>query len=183
VADEHAAERFLSLLGSVLSQKQAYLTSPQGGQPDAAGRWGWETMPMFEGQYHPPSGKPMIGWVQGQDLYLDPEAAYAAVQDLAHEQGGSLGVGAKTVWKRLKEKDLLESADEGRNLLQRPRALPPGKRVLAATSKTATTSRDAGARRMGHLLSYVGTGQCRHIHLLTPSNPVCGAYLWCDRRE
>jgi hypothetical protein len=138
VADEHAAERFLALLGSVLSQKRAYLTTPQGGRPEEAGRWGWEAMAVTinDAQHHPPSGKPVIGWVQGHDMYLDPEAAYAAVQDLAHEQGGSVGVGAKTVWKRLKEKNLVETADEGRNLLTRPTFLPPGKRVLHLHAST-----------------------------------------------
>ena len=57
-----------------------------------------------------------IGWLDGNDLYLEPDSAYAVAQRLARDQGHSLPVNKNTMWKRLKEKGLLASFKEGKNL-------------------------------------------------------------------
>jgi hypothetical protein len=63
-----------------------------------------------------PQGK-LIGWVDGDDLYLEPEASYAEAQRLAAEQGESLTVGTQTLRRRLAEKGLLVTRDAKRQKL------------------------------------------------------------------
>jgi Domain of unknown function (DUF3854) len=58
-------------------------------------------------------GRP-IGWKDGESLYLDPEAAYAEVQGLSREQGNVFPVSLPTLMKRMREKDLLVSCEDGR---------------------------------------------------------------------
>src|SRR5262249_8967635 len=50
-----------------------------------------------------------VGWLDGEQLYLDPEAAYAAAQTMAGKKGESITVTPRTLWARLKEKGLLVS--------------------------------------------------------------------------
>ena len=54
-----------------------------------------------------------IGWVDGPDLYLEPEASYAAAQELARDKGDGLPVSARTLRKRLHEPGLLAAAGDG----------------------------------------------------------------------
>ncbi len=52
--------------------------------------------------------------MDGDNLYLDPEAAYATVQALAREQNDPISVLAQTLWKRLCERGFLMSTDQKR---------------------------------------------------------------------
>jgi hypothetical protein len=52
-----------------------------------------------------------IGWVDGNDLYLEPEASYAAAQELARRQGDALPVSPRTLCRRLHERGLLLSVE------------------------------------------------------------------------
>ena len=73
--------------------------------------WGWRWVPHnYEWQ---PQGR-CIGWLNGDNLYLDPEAAYATVQALAREQNDPIPVTAQTLWKRLHERGLLMTTDQTR---------------------------------------------------------------------
>jgi len=55
-----------------------------------------------------------VGWVDGEDLYLQPDAAYAAVQKQGRDSGDTLSVTATTLRKRLHERGLLKSSDQNR---------------------------------------------------------------------
>jgi hypothetical protein len=57
---------------------------------------------------------PCIGWTDGETVYLEPESAYALAQRIAGESGHALGVGAKTLWKRLGDAGLLSRKDKER---------------------------------------------------------------------
>ena len=50
----------------------------------------------------------------GADLYLEPDASFAAASNLAREQGDGFHLGVRTIRKRLKEKKLLASVDRKR---------------------------------------------------------------------
>ena len=63
-----------------------------------------------------PQGK-RIGWLDGTNLYLEPEASYAAAQDMARKGGDGIGVTSQTLRKRLKERGLLASVDAKRETL------------------------------------------------------------------
>ena len=60
-----------------------------------------------------PSGD-CVGWVRGEDLYLDPESAYAATQQLGEAQGERLAVSQRQLHKRLDEQGFLVSKEKGK---------------------------------------------------------------------
>jgi hypothetical protein len=103
-------QRFLTLLRAVIVSRRGHLeTFRDGVPPQQASTWGWE-----------PDGNSVLvpkgdclGWIDGDDLYLEPEACYAAVQRYAHD-GDPLVVSSTTLIKRLKEKGLLASVDGNR---------------------------------------------------------------------
>jgi hypothetical protein len=59
----------------------------------------------------------------GADLYLEPEASYAAAQELARDQGEALPVASRTLHRRLRERGLLAGWDERRKRLTVRRTL------------------------------------------------------------
>ena len=66
-----------------------------------------------------------MGWIDGQDLYLEADAAYAEAQKLARDGGDSLTVMLPTLKRRLKERGLLASTTQaaGREWLDVRRTL------------------------------------------------------------
>ena len=58
-----------------------------------------------------------IGWVTEDDVFLEPTAAFRAVQVVARDAGEALSVGEGTLKKRLHEKGLLASIDKSRETL------------------------------------------------------------------
>ena len=52
-----------------------------------------------------------IGWASGEDVYLDPNAAFAAVQRTAAAHRDPITMTARTLWKRMHERGLLASVD------------------------------------------------------------------------
>ncbi len=121
-ADFHSAEdpttRFLQLLAGALASGRAHLASANGAEePSHPERCGWrgrmsERQDDTEVQWYPLGTR--IGWVSTENILLEPEAAFAEVQELAREQGTSIPVGQRTLWKRLAEKGLLASTDTER---------------------------------------------------------------------
>jgi hypothetical protein len=96
---------FLRLLGGALASGRAHVAGTDGGAPDNPGAWGWRG---GEAQ-----GR-CVGWIDGDDLFLGPEAAYAEAQQLSRHQGDTLAVSSRTLWRRLKERGLLAAWDEAR---------------------------------------------------------------------
>lgn len=69
---------------------------------------------------------PCIGRFEHDNLYLDPEAAYATVQEFAHHQGQPIPVSQRTLYKGLNQKGFILSTD-GKHLTTK-KLLPDGKR-------------------------------------------------------
>lgn len=117
VAEDPVA-RFLALLGAAIASGRAHVADAEdGAEPVDGQRWGWrENKPQGE----------LVGWLEVPNLYLEPEAAYAVAQRLARDQGTSLPVSARTLWKRLAEKGLLTATEPRKNTV---------KRVVAGVSK------------------------------------------------
>ncbi len=99
---EEPAARFMELLSALLSSGAAHLADAKDGwtRHDIRGR--------------------CIGWLDGDLVYLEPDAAFAAVQRFAREQGDALSVSTKTLWKRMKDQGLLARHDKDRNLFTAP---------------------------------------------------------------
>ena len=88
------------------------------GIPPSPEAWGWEgrefrsgdgeTGVSYRGRGH------KIGWVAGDELYLDPDSTHAALVELARDQGQTLPVSAQTLFKRLKQSGFLIRTEHGR---------------------------------------------------------------------
>jgi hypothetical protein len=107
------ARRFVDLLNAALVSGRAHLAARSGGQPPGATGWGWR-QDGFE-SWQPRGDR--IGWVAGDTVFLEPEAAYAAAQRLAHDGGELLAVSNTTLFKRMHERGMLAVVDAGRNRL------------------------------------------------------------------
>jgi hypothetical protein len=65
----------------------------------------------------------MVGVAGLENVYLEPDASFAEVQELARVQGESLAISPRTLRRRLKERGLLASTDLGRETLTVRRVL------------------------------------------------------------
>ena len=124
--------RFLELVRAALATGHAYLARRDGGPPDEPGVWGWRTHPTTIGSQRRMHWRPQgarLGWLDGDDLYLDVDAAYRLVRrSTAGHQG--LAVGAQTLVKRLHEAGLLKSTDQLRHKLKVRRVIEGGRREV-----------------------------------------------------
>jgi hypothetical protein len=115
--DAEPCLRFLRLLAGLLASGGCHCTTTLGCAPGDPEVWGWRgsqtvTRDGSTTRWDPQG--PCVGWLEGSDLFLEPEASYAAVQKLARDQGDSLGVSARTLWRRMGEGKHLASRDETR---------------------------------------------------------------------
>jgi hypothetical protein len=114
------------LLSSALFSGRAHLADREGGRPALHPEsCGWR---RNESSGLIPSGD-CIGWVDGDNLYLDLTAAYRVAQVLGRDSAEGISVGEQTLKKRLNDKKLLASIDERRETLTI-------RRMLAGTSKS-----------------------------------------------
>jgi hypothetical protein len=109
-AGAEPAQRFVELLRGAVASGRAHLASPQGDRPETDhGAWGWRRddygANVAQGA--------RIGWLDGDDVYLEPDAAYAAVQRLGQDIGDRVGLTPQTLRKRLNERGLLASTGCG----------------------------------------------------------------------
>jgi hypothetical protein len=108
---------FLRLLAAALASGRAHAAGPAGGVPKAPEAWGWRLRTVGGAENERTEWQPQgrrIGWIDGAALYLEPEAAYAEAQELARHQGEALPVGARILFRRMKEHGLLATWDERR---------------------------------------------------------------------
>jgi hypothetical protein len=112
LADAEPTQHFVRLLSAALASGRAHLAGPSGGFPDNAQACGWRR----DGTAWIAQGS-CVGWIESDQLYLEPTAAYATAQALAAAQGESITVSPRTLWKRLDEAKMLASKDAGRQVL------------------------------------------------------------------
>jgi hypothetical protein len=113
---EDDVQRFLSALAGALTAGDAHAADAhRPGAPCEWPEWGWRrevnhsendigsqrTTTTWRAQ-----GR-CIGWVDGERLYLDPEAAYSVADRFAATHKRGLVLSAQTLWKRLHERGLL----------------------------------------------------------------------------
>jgi hypothetical protein len=53
-----------------------------------------------------------VGWIIGQNVYLDPDGAYAVVQKLSSTQGSSIPLTQRALQKQLHERGFLAGVDK-----------------------------------------------------------------------
>jgi hypothetical protein len=83
-------QQFLALLASVISSGRAHLSDTNGRPPGAATAWGWRDVRLGSGDFARTESQPQgehIGWLDGDDIYLDSRTTFAAVQRLGETTG------------------------------------------------------------------------------------------------
>jgi len=108
-------ERFLELLRAVVTSGRAHLAGPNGAAPKSPQAWGWGR--DNSGAWRAKGDR--FGWIEGEDLYLEPQAAFTVAQRIARDSGETLPIGSKTLHKRLDEKKLLKTKEREDRLLVR----------------------------------------------------------------
>ena len=73
-------------------------------------RWGW-TEGLSAGEPLWRAQGELIGWVVGDDVYLQPDAAYRAARQWADAAGSRLGVSERTLHRDLRDRGLLATID------------------------------------------------------------------------
>jgi len=102
-------QRFIELLLSAIASGHAHIAGPNGNQPnDTPEAWGWwlKTSGLNQRNEWQPQGD-RVGWVDGETVYLDPDASYRSAQAMAAGSADGLGITAQTLRKRLSERCLL----------------------------------------------------------------------------
>lgn len=112
------AQRFLDLLRAALSSEKAHVAGKNGNGPDENPEaWGWRSRIVGTGEYQRQEWQPQgecIGYVDGSELYLIPDAAYNMAKHLGQDGGEGIALTAITLYKRLREAGLLRSVDTAR---------------------------------------------------------------------
>lgn len=132
--------RFLELLSSALATGRGHVAGTDGCVPtDSPKAWGWRQMGASEWR---PGGN-RVGWVDGEELYLDPIASHMVAQQLARDGEEPLPVSLLVLKRRLKQKGLLASTDS--ETLTVRRTLEEGRRkVLHLHAASLSPSKKPG---------------------------------------
>jgi len=132
---------YLALLKAVIASGQAHIAATDGKEPDEHPEgWGWREKTIGTGEYQRDEWQPQgrcIGWLEDDQLYLEPKAAYAEVQELARKNGEWLAVSEQTMRKRLNERNLLLTVNErGSELTIQKKIQGKRERVLCMRANT-----------------------------------------------
>jgi hypothetical protein len=121
--DEEPTAKLLRFLRSCISSGRAHVAGVKGEEPEKHPEaWGWRTRTVGTGDYAreewQPQGK-RVGWLDGNHVYFDPEAAHAAAQQFAAEKGEAFPLPTQTLARRLDEKGLLAEKEGNRFTVRR----------------------------------------------------------------
>ena len=128
------ARVYVQALAALITSGRAFLADPAGRTPTDAERWGWTLEDALSGSYR--SRGDLLGWVEGDNVYLQPDAAYAAVRQFAEKAGVPFGNSKNAVHKALLEKGLLASTTGPGRITIRKRTATANPTVLHLSVKT-----------------------------------------------
>lgn len=98
---------FIEFLSSALATGRAYVAMREdGGVPPDARIWGWRGC---DGDWIPQGQK--VGWLDDEDLYLDPNAARAVVLEISNRTDQQMVISPTQLWQQLNSKGHLLSTD------------------------------------------------------------------------
>jgi len=116
-AAQEPARRFIELLAAAIASGEAHVADPEGEAPRPDPRpWGWRQVVVGTGDNVREEWRaqgPRVGWVEGDNLYLEPDAALKVARRVGDAVGDPLSVGPKTLHKRLAEQGYLRSREAG----------------------------------------------------------------------
>ncbi len=104
------SEMYLEALRAALRSGRAHLVCDDMTFDKDPEIWGWKG-PYNDELRGQGEG---IGWLDGNDVYLQPEKAFTMAQQMAKELGEPLGISQQTLQKRLRQKGLLKNWDHAR---------------------------------------------------------------------
>jgi hypothetical protein len=106
-----------------------------GSTPENPEIWGWKNT-NFGWQ----SSGTLIGWIEAEDVYFQPDACFKTIQDMAKNSFEQLSIGAATLWKRLDERRLLKSKEENRCRLSVRKVIAGNRRAVIHLDKSTLWS-------------------------------------------
>ena len=104
--------RFRELLAAAIAGGQAHVAAISGDAPSHPESWGWrrdDSGSTLTGGWRAYGTR--IGWLDDDNLYLEPESAFAVAQDLARGGSDTLAISSRTLHRRLFEHSLLVSTE------------------------------------------------------------------------
>jgi hypothetical protein len=108
---QEPTQRFLELVTAAVSSGRCHIANLQGLEPNLSPEaWGWRRNDGLSSSAWNPQGR-RVGWVDGGEVYLDANSAFAEAQLLARDSGDSIPITLPTLRKRLRERGLLRSTD------------------------------------------------------------------------
>ena len=112
--------RFVELLSSAIASGAAHLAGRDGASPtEREAACGWRSKTLGTGENERSEWQPQgsrIGWIEGDDVYLDLASSYRAAQSMATD-GCGVEVSSTTLARRLRDEHLLVSTDKARETL------------------------------------------------------------------
>jgi hypothetical protein len=112
VATEPTA-RFLDLLRASITSGRTHLQTTEAGRPEQSPEsYGWRS----DNQLWKSHGD-CVGWLEGDNVYVEPIAAYRVIQVMARDMNEPFATSPQVLKKRLHEKGLLVSIDGKRETL------------------------------------------------------------------
>jgi hypothetical protein len=125
---------YLHALAALVDGQKAHLAGFDGGcPPENPRRWGWAESVGSAYPVMVPRGE-LIGWTDGEDVYLQPDAAYRAARQFAEGTETVLGKSKMALHKHLSERKLLASTSgPGHLTAQRDLGGQRNRRVLHLT--------------------------------------------------
>jgi hypothetical protein len=145
IATGEPAGLFLRLLEAALASGYAHVADEHGNEPPEPQRWGWRPEDYFAGKeegesvrYKPQGVR--VGWLADGEVFLEPDASFAAVQRFARDQNESFAISAITLRRRLKEQGLLATTDAGRGKLTVRKTLQGARRDVLHVAWTSAPS-------------------------------------------
>jgi hypothetical protein len=110
------AQRFVDLMRAAVSSGKAHIERSGGGKPDNARALGWRDVDIGQsGGTRTEAMGTRIGWVDGEELYIDTTASLSVIKALASGLDNHLGSSERAIAKSLREAGLLSRCDKGRN--------------------------------------------------------------------
>jgi hypothetical protein len=79
-------------------------------------RLGWRQDNIYD---DPRAQGDRFGWLDGEDLFLEPDIAHVVVQRLARDQGEEFAITKDTLHRRLRERGFVVSCEQGRLTVRR----------------------------------------------------------------
>jgi len=158
--------RFLDLIRAAIASGKAHVAGVDDEEPESPGDWGWRS----KGSFWDPQGE-RIGWVDGDDVYLEPGASYRVATQMVAGGDEQIGIASRTLAKRMKERGILQSTDSERCTTKkaigerRERVLHLDATLCLSTSpesgRSGQSGRDLlGATENSELGPDVGPGSC-----------------------